>query len=136
ASYNLRIGDMKARISGYYTKFMDQSKVLSYYDDVAMTFSNFAISGIEKQHFGLEAAATVPLYAGLSLNGAVSWGQFTYDNNPDFVQIQDNSGMVKNEGKVYWKNFRVESTPQTAMNIGLSYRGRRNFFASVDLNYY
>lgn len=136
ASYNLRIGDMKARISGYYTKFMDQSKVLSYYDDVAMTFSNFAISGIEKQHFGLEAAATVPLYAGLSLNGAVSWGQFTYDNNPDFVQIQDNSGVVKNEGKVYWKNFRVESTPQTAMNIGLSYRGRRNFFASVDLNYY
>lgn len=136
ASYNLRWGDVKARISGYYTKFMDQSKVLSYYDDVEATFSNFAMSGINKRHFGLEAAASVPIYAGLSLNAAISWGQFTYDNNPDYVQIQDNSGEIKNQGKVYWKNFRVESTPQTALNVGLSYRGPKNIFASLDMNYY
>lgn len=136
ASYNLRIGDIKARISGYYTKFMDQSKVISYYDDVEATFSNFAMSGINKRHFGLEAAATIPIYAGISLNGAISWGQFTYDNNPDFVQIQDNSGITRNEGKVYWKNFRVESTPQTAINVGLSYRSSNNIYASLDMNYY
>ena len=136
ASYNFRWGDFKARVSGYYTKFMDQSKVISYYDDVESTFSNFAMSGIDKQHFGLEVAASIPLYAGLALNGAISWGQFTYDSNPDYVQIQDNSGEIKNEGKVYWKNFRVESTPQTAMNIGLSYRSRNNIYASVDMNYY
>ena len=136
ASYNLRIKDFKARISGYYTKFKDQTKVLSYYDDVEATFSNFAMSGIDKQHFGLEAAASIPLYAGLSLNGAISWGQYTYDSNPDYVQIQDNSGAIKNQGKVYWKNFRVESTPQTAINVGLSYRSRNNIYASVDMNYY
>ncbi len=136
ASYNLRIKDFKARISGYYTKFKDQNKVLSYYDDVEATFSNFAMSGIDKQHFGLEVAASLPLYAGLSLNGAVSWGQYTYDSNPDYVQIQDNSGEIKNQGKVYWKNFRVESTPQTAINVGLSYRSRNNIYASIDMNYY
>lgn len=75
-------GDFKARVSGYYTKFMDQSKVISYYDDVESTFSNFAMSGIDKQHFGLEVAASIPLYARLALNGAISWGQFTYDSNP------------------------------------------------------
>lgn len=32
--------------------------------------------------------------------------------------------------------MRVESTPQTAMNIGLSYRGPHNIYASIDLNYY
>ena len=31
---------------------------------------------------------------------------------------------IINQGKVYWKNKRVESTPQTAANIGLSYRSR------------
>ena len=67
---------------------------------------------------------------------SISWGQFTYDNNPDYVQIQDNSGEIKNQGKVYWKNFRVESTPQTALNVGLSYRGPKNIFASLDMNYY
>lgn len=135
-SYNLRLGEFKARVSGYYTKFMDQSKVISYYDDVESTFSNFAMSGIDKRHFGLEIAASVPLDAGFYLNGAISWGQYTYDSNPNYVQIQDNSNAIINEGKVYWKNFRVESTPQKAMNIGLSYRGRNNLYASLDLNYY
>lgn len=136
ASYNLRVGDVKARATFYYTEIKDQSKVISYYDDVETTFSNFAMSGINSRHFGLEAAATIPLFAGISLNGAVSWGQYTYTNNPDFIQIQDNSGIVKNQGKVYWKNFRVESTPQLAANIGLSYRGPKNIFASIDVNHY
>ncbi|WP_321479647.1 TonB-dependent receptor [uncultured Bacteroides sp.] len=136
ASYKLHIGDIKARVSGYYTKLMNQNKVLSYYNDVEATFSNFAMSGIDKRHFGLEAAASVPVYGGISINGAVSWGQYTYDSNPDYIQIQDNSGVVKNQGKVYWKNFRVESTPQTAINLGLSYRGQNNVYASVDMNYY
>lgn len=136
ASYNLRLGDFKARVSGYYTTFKDQTKVISYYDDVESTFSNLAMSGIDKRHFGLEVAASVPLYKGLSLNGAFSWGQYTYNNNPDFIQIQDNSDQILNEGKVYWKNFRVESTPQTALNVGLSYRSPNNIYASVDMNYY
>lgn len=136
ASYNFRMGDFRARVSGYYTTFTDQTKVISYYDDVEATFSNFAMSGINKQHFGLEVAASIPLYEGLSLKGALSWGQYIYSNNPNYVQIQDNSAAIINQGKVYWKNKRVESTPQTAANIGLSYRSRNNIYASLDLNYY
>lgn len=136
ASYNMRIGDLKARISGYYTAFNDQSKVISYYDDVAATFSNFAMSGINKTHYGVELAASIPIYEGLALKGALSWGQYIYSNNPDYVQIQDNSAKVINQGKVYWKGKKVESTPQTAANIGLSYRSRNNLFLSLDMNYY
>jgi hypothetical protein len=136
ASYNLRLGDLKARIAGYYTEITDQTKVLSYYDDVDKTFTNFAMSGIDKRYFGLEAAVSIPIYHGLALNGAVSWGQYTYNSNPFYTQMQDNSGEVVSQGRVYWKNFRVESTPQTAVNVGLSYRGPRNIFASVDFNYY
>lgn len=136
ASYNLRLGDVKARVSGYYTTMKNQTKVISYYDDVAATFTNFAMSGMDKLHFGMEAALSVPIYRGLSVNGAVSWGQYTYDSDPEYVQLQDNSGDVVSQGKVYWKDFRVESTPQTAVNVGLSYRGSRNIFASVDFNYY
>lgn len=136
ASYNLRIGDLKGRLSGYYTRISDQSKVLSYYDDVASTYTNFAMSGIDKLYFGLEAAVSIPLYRTLFLNGALSWGQYTYDSNPDYVQIQDNSSEVISTGKVYWKDFRVESTPQTALNIGLSWRSDKNLFLSADFNYY
>jgi hypothetical protein len=136
ASYALRLGDFRARVTGYYTRTRDGAKVLSYYDDTESTYSNFAMTGIAKQYFGLEAAVSVPLFAGLSLQSALSWGQYTYDNNPNYVQIQDNSGIVKNEGKVYWKNFRIESSPQLALSAGLNYRGPKNIFASVNVNYY
>ena len=135
-TYNLNLPYLKVRLSGYYTTITDQSKVISFYDDTRSSFTNFAMSGIDKRHFGVEVAASIPLDAGFYLNGALSWGQYTYDSNPNYVQIQDNSGEIKNEGKVYWKNFRVESTPQKAMNIGLSYRGPKNIYASLDLNYY
>lgn len=136
ASYNLRWGDLKARVSGYYTRIYDQSKVISYYDDVASTYTNFAMSGIDKLHFGLEAAVSIPLYKTLFLNGAVSWGQYTYDSNPYYVQTQDNSQLLVSSGRVYWKDFRVESTPQTAVNVGLSYRSNNNIYLSADFNYY
>ena len=132
ASYNLRYGDYKLRVSGYYTKVNDRSKVISFYDDVLKTYTNFALSGIDEQYFGLEVAASIPIYNGLSLNGAISWGQYTYTSNPNYVQIADNSAEPLNSGTVYWKDMRVESTPQTAMNIGLSYRGPHNIYASIE----
>lgn len=135
-SYNLRLGDLKARISGYYTRITDQSKVISYYDDVAATYTNFAMTGVDKLHFGLEAAVSIPLYRSLALNAAASWGQYTYDSNPDYVQTQDNSGGIVSAGRVYWKDFRVESTPQTAVNVGLSYRTNNNIYLAADFNYY
>lgn len=136
ATYALRLGGVKFRLTGYYTTFKDLSKVISYYDDVESTFSNFAMSGVDKQHMGVEAALSVPIYAGLSVNGALSWGEYTYTSNPDYIQTQDNSGEIKSEGQVYWKNFYVESTPQIAANLGLSYRGPNNIFASIDGNFY
>lgn len=135
-SYNMRYGDNKLRVTGYYTKINDQSKVISFYDDVLKSYTNFAMSGIDKQYFGLEAAVSIPIYNGLALNGAVSWGQYTYRSNPNFVQIADNSAEALGEGTVYWKDMRIESSPQLAANIGLSYRGPRNIFASIDFNYY
>lgn len=139
ASYNLSYRGIKARLSGYYTMIHDQTDIISYYDDLQSTFVNFAISGIDKKFFGLEFGMTVPLYMGLSLNGAVSVGQYTYDSNPTFVQAADNSSKILSDvdsSIVYWKDMRVESTPQTAVNVGLSYRSDNNWFASADLNFY
>ena len=136
ASYNLRYGDYKLRLSGYYTKMNDLSKVISFYDDVQKTYTNFAMSGIDEQYFGLEFGMSVPIYQGLSLNGAISYGQYTYTSNPYYEQIADNSAQPMNSGTVYWKDMRIESTPQTAMNVGLSYRSSNNIFVSVDFNYY
>ena len=135
-TYNLNLPYIKARISGYYTTIADQSKVISFYDDTRSSFTNFAMSGIDKRHYGLEAAVSVPIWNGLSVVGALSLGDYTYTSNPNFVQTVDNVDKIVLRDKVAWDGFHVESTPQTALNVGLDYSGPRNWFASVNFNYY
>ena len=135
-TYNLNLPYVKARLSGYYTTIKDQSKVISFYDDTRSSFTNFAMSGIDKEHYGVELGLSVPVWQGLSVVGAVSWGEYTYTSNPNFVQTVDNMDRIVLKDKVNWDGFHVESSPQLALNIGLDYRGPRNWFAGVNFNYY
>lgn len=135
-TYNLRLPWVRARLSGYYTSMMDQSKVISFYDDTQSSFTNFAMSGIDKRYMGLEFALSVPIAWGLSLQGAVSLGDYIYTSNPEFTQMIDNSATDVVRSRVDWEGMKIESTPQTAINVGLNFRGPNNWFASVDFNYY
>lgn len=135
-TYNLNLPYIKARLSGYYTTISDQSKVISFYDDLQRSFTNFAMSGIDKRHYGVELGLSVPIWNGLSAVGAVSWGDYTYTSNPNFVQTVDNINKIVLIDKVNWDGFHVESSPQLALNVGLDYRGERNWFASVNFNYF
>lgn len=135
-SYNLTLPWITARLSGYYTTVADQSKVISFYDDTQSSYTNFAMSGIDKRYYGMELGVTVPIWGGISFNGALSLGNFEYTSDPEFTQTVDNSEEIVSQSRVLWKGMHVESTPQTALNLGLSYRGPRNWFASIDFNYY
>lgn len=135
-TYNLNLPYVKARLSGYYTTIEDQSKVISFYDDTRSSFTNFAMSGIDKRHYGVELGLSVPVWQGLSVVGALSWGDYTYTSNPNFVQTVDNIDKIVLKDKVNWDGYHVESSPQMAFNIGLDYRGPRNWFAGVNFNYY
>ena len=135
-TYNLRLPWVRARLSAYYTQMLDQSKVISFYDDTQSSFTNFAMSGIDKRYMGLELGLSVPIAWGLSLQGAVSLGDYIYTSNPEFTQMIDNSATDVVHSRVNWKGMKVESTPQTAINVGLNFRGPNNWFASVDFNYY
>ena len=48
----------------------------------------------------------------------------------------DNSDLVINNERVYWKDMKVAGTPQTALSLGLNYRGPHNIYAGVDVNYF
>ena len=135
-SYNLNLPWITARVSGYYTSVADQSKVISFYDDTRSSFTNFAMSGIDKRYYGVELGLSVPVWNGLSVVGALSWGDYTYTSNPNFVQTVDNVDKIVLKDKVNWDGYHVESSPQLAFNIGLDYRGPRNWFAGVNFNYY
>ena len=136
ATYNLRLPWIKARFSAYYTQMLDQSKVISFYDDTQGSFTNFAMSGIDKRYMGIELGYSIPIAWGLSLQGAVSLGDYIYTSNPRFTQMIDNNAVDVVNSVVDWKGMKIESTPQTAINVGLNFRGANNWFASLDFNYY
>lgn len=135
-TYHLRLPWIRARLSAYYTEIMDQSKVISFYDDTQSSFTNFAMSGIDKRYMGVELGLNIPIAWGLSLNSAISIGDYIYTSNPEFTQMIDNSATDVVHSVVNWKGMKVESTPQTAINVGLNFRGPKNWYASLDFNYY
>ena len=137
AAYNFKAPWMQLRASVYYTTIKDQSKLISFYDDVWAAFSNMSLSGIDTRYYGVELGLRIPLTADLSFSAAASIGDYTYTSNPYFTQTRDNTAatLVENE-RVYWKGMKVESTPQTAINVGLNYRTGNNIYLSVDAEYF
>jgi hypothetical protein len=139
-SYALRLPGIQLRVTGYYTSIKDQTDIISFYDDLNRTYSNFSMRGIDQRHAGVEAGVEVPLIHGISLKSALSYGHYRYTSNPKVTVTADNgSNSVFGAGAdktVYWKNYKVSGTPQTAFDIGLDYRSPRNLFLGIDVAYY
>ena len=93
------------RVTGFWTTIEDQTDMMSFYDDSQNSFTNFAMSGIDQRHMGLELGFSVPFFIkNLSLQGALSWGEYIYTSNPRMTQTIDNSAevIVDNQEVPYW----------------------------------
>ncbi len=138
------------RITGYYTEISDQTKVMSFYDDAQNTFTNFAMSGIDQRHMGVEMGFKVPTpINSLSLQGVVSWGDFIYTSNPKMYQTYDNDASIVEEtwGVTipYWKSHPdkngktqkhyVAGSPQFAASVGLNWN-YKYWFVDADVDYF
>ena len=109
-SYQYNSNGYNLRVTGFWTKIMDQTDVMSFYDDSQNSFTNFAMSGIDQRHAGIEFGAKVPLpVKGLSLSGVLSWGEYIYTSNPLMTQTVDNSAEVifDNQEVPYWKSSPI-----------------------------
>lgn len=106
---------INVRATVYYTTIKDQSKIMSAYDDVQNAFSNFALSGIDQRHMGVEFGFKMPTYVvpDLSVQGVVAFGEAVYTSNPTMVQTLDNSASLVSYNGVdimnvsFWKYHPV-----------------------------
>ena len=140
---------INVRATAYYTTIKDQSKVMSSYDDLQKAFSNFAISGIDQRHMGVEMGFKVPTYVvpNLSVQGVVALGEYVYTSNPIMTQTVDNSAteVMSDVLLSYWKHtvlsdgtaykHYVPSTPQTAISMGLTYN-YNYWFIDADVEFF
>ncbi|NVN94601.1 MAG: carboxypeptidase regulatory-like domain-containing protein [Bacteroidetes bacterium] len=135
-SYILRTPIFKARLTAYQTMMWDQNEINSFYDDNLATFVNFAMSGINKVHQGIEFGAEIKASSTVSFTAVAAIGSFYYTSNPKVNISYDNGSQPDVTETVYIKNFLINGTPQTAGSIGINYRHPKNWFFNANVNYF
>ncbi|MCF0174135.1 MAG: TonB-dependent receptor [Bacteroidales bacterium] len=108
-NYQYNNNGFSVRLTGFFTKIYNQTDVMSFYDDSQQSFTNFAMTGIDQRHLGLEAGVKVPLgVQGLSLSAVVSFGEYIYTSTPHMVQtVDNNSSIIRNEDVPYWSKHPI-----------------------------
>ncbi len=136
-NYNLRSPYIKARLSAYYTLFMDQHELKSFFHDTYNTFINYSMSGIDKEHRGIEFGAEIKLTSTLKAKLATALGSYKYKSRPNVTITKDNSDSIFSYNQsVYIKNFFVSGTPQTAAMIGLDYASPKSWYLSTNASFF
>lgn len=141
AGYDFRSPYFKAKLSGYYSLFEDGVDIQSFFVIDPLTdvgdFIYLTLNGIDKQHFGIEAAVEARIYRGLTANAVAAVGQYTYVSRPQAKVYVDSERFPRGDSRtIYMKNFYVPGTPQQAYSFGLKYSGKEFWFASLNFNYF
>ena len=152
ASYIIKAPKFKGRLTGYYSKTMNSSKVSFFYaegffeDDAANdinedSFISEIITGIDKRQMGLELGLEYSLTSTIKATGSAAYGEYVYANNPNLKVNDDaqatsaNGNPITDFGKAYLKNYRVAGTPQQAYSVGLEYRDAKFWWIGANANY-
>lgn len=127
---------LKIRLTGYYTTFENDYNVISFYHDDYRNFVNYALSNIDKLHFGGEFGFEAKVAPGLSVNGAAAIGRYYYNSRQEAIITLDNSASLLGKETIYNMNYRVPSTPQEAYSLGFNYRSPKFWYVSLTGNYF
>jgi len=144
ASYIFRSSFLKARLTGFFSQINDATEISFYYADglsglgrnSTTAFVQEVLTGIDKQHFGLEMGAEAQVTSTLKLKTAVAVGQFIYNNNPDLKLTSDDFIEAQDYGESKLKNYRIAGGPQRVGQIGFEYRDPNYWWFGTSLNYF
>ncbi len=127
---------IKLRLSTYYTSFIDGMNVMTFYHDGYGSFVNYALSGIDKIHFGIELGIEYKLTNRFTLNTAVSLARYYYNSRQHVSVTADNDAYVLENTLIYSQNFRVGGSPQEAYGFGIAYQSLGSFYFNLSGNYF
>ncbi len=144
ASYIFRSSFLKVRLTGYFSQINDATEISFYYADglsglgrnSTTAFVQEVLTGIDKQHFGLEMGAEAQVTSTLKLKTAIAVGQFIYNNNPDLMLTSDDFIEAQDYGESKLKNYRIAGGPQRVAQIGFEYRDPNYWWFGTSLNYF
>lgn len=156
-SYVIASPFLKLRLTGYLVNTENETTVQRFFADgiqlnnsddegnqtiVQSAFVTQAMTDVKRRNMGAELGIDVKIIPTLSLQGLVSYGQFTYQNDPTTYFASDATGVFSNGlpymnlGKAYIKNYRQGGTPQQAYSLGFRYNSPKYWWFGANWNYF
>ena len=143
-SYILRTPKVKARITGYYTKFEDATEISFFYadgisgisDTESAAFVQEVLTGVDKRNIGLEFGIEAQVTPTIKLKGAAAVGDYVYDSNPDLYLASDDFVENIEFGESALKNYHVAGGPQRAYSVGFEYRDPDYWWFGATTNFF
>jgi hypothetical protein len=145
-SYIFRTPTFKARLTGYYTQFLDESDLGFYFtEDLTglplgdgAAFVQEIMTNIERRNVGMELGLEYQITPTIKIKGAAAIGQNVYTNNPDFYLTSDDfpGQLTFGDGTAALKDYHVSGGPETALQIGFEYRDPEYWNIGVTSNYF
>ena len=133
-SYKLNYGPVTAKFTGYYTQFDDVVEQSAFYNDMLSNFTYLSMTGLQKKHYGVEAAIVYNVTSALSFNIVGTWNEAEYTKNGNGFLISENEKVVQND-MVYMDGAHVDGSPLTALSFGVDYN-TNGWYLSANANYY
>ncbi|MDR0829728.1 MAG: hypothetical protein LBN95_06415, partial [Prevotellaceae bacterium] len=145
-AYNFSFPKVFGRVSAFYTKMFDALETAGYYDDEYRTFINCAMSGVDKQYYGVEAGVQVKLDKNFSLALAGTYSDYSYTDNAKLSMSAENGSDITGqdylgdgidvETQAMIKGLHVAAGPQIAASLALKYFHPKMWFADITINYF
>ena len=150
ASYQFRFGNFSGKVTGYYSRFNNGVEQTAFYNDQEGRFTYLTMSGIDREHYGLEAAFKYNVTSNFAINLTGTYSEAQYVNNPMAEVNYEGMNSQTIEQLNVWKNpvtgeamplrvlakgMRLNGTPLAAVALGLEYNVKGWFF-EANLNYY
>lgn len=151
ASYIFRTAIVNAKLTGYYTSLKDANEISFFFADgignvIAGSgtqqsgnddteFIQEILTGIQKEHLGVELGIEAQITSTIKLKGVASVGQFVYANNPDLYLSSDRFENVY-LGTSKLKNYKVAAGPHQAFSVGFDYRDPDFWWFGATANFF
>lgn len=145
-SYIYRSPLVKARLTGFYTGIEDATEIGFFFtqsiqgqgEDNNAAFVQEVTTGIEKLHIGAELGVEVQVIPTVKLKAAASFGQYTYNNNPNIYYTSDDfeGQLTFGDGTTKLKDLHLSGGPERAYQLGFEYRDPNFWWVGVTGNYF
>jgi len=144
-SYIYRSPIVKARLTGFYITLQDQTDLGFYFTENISglgieqdAFVQEVLTGIDTRSMGVEMGIEAQVLPTFKLKAAVSFGQYTFNNNPKlYLTSDDFDGELSfGDGSANLKDYHVAGGPERAYQIGFEYRDPYFWWLGITGNYF